>query len=421
MGFTALSLGNNTYNIDFPSGVNLLRGMYDEANKCSKVLQYETNSKDGYHYWEDIYAYLYAGVVYTLTAETDGMWVTHGQNGSPSEKRCSLWVCTRSTHTQHISLGAGSGCRTFTVDATGEYCIRTNSYSDGSTKIAPKFWNIKITRGETSTKDWTPCPFDYNYLREAHVGPENGKICRFTAWPDWESLKTNGYIDANYGGSLGYPDEEFLKAISKWAIDTYKNRGSITLIGSCCPNSSGTCILHLYSSSGKHADTQLPRYCRGTYHSLGGSMYQFGTYDYSWTYGLINAGYAASSGKLSTARTLTIGNTGKSFDGSTNVSWTLNEIGAMPAGDTSHAIHVPGIKSAGSVCTLDWNTNSNYVPDLSLLAHWNGAYSGSSSNLKYSANGTIIGSNNIGDQSVNYANSAGSAGSASSSGSSARL
>ena len=43
----------------------------------------------------------------------------------------------------------------------------------------------------------------------------------------------------------------------------------------------------------------------------------------------------ASASKLATARTLTIGNTGKSFDGSANVSWTLAEIGALPtAGGT---------------------------------------------------------------------------------------
>lgn len=40
-------------------------------------------------------------------------------------------------------------------------------------------------------------------------------------------------------------------------------------------------------------------------------------------------GNAATATKLQTARTLTIGNTGKSFDGSANVSWTLSEIGAQ--------------------------------------------------------------------------------------------
>ena len=40
-------------------------------------------------------------------------------------------------------------------------------------------------------------------------------------------------------------------------------------------------------------------------------------------------GNAATATKLQTARTLIIGNTGKSFDGSGNVSWSLAEIGAQ--------------------------------------------------------------------------------------------
>lgn len=46
-----------------------------------------------------------------------------------------------------------------------------------------------------------------------------------------------------------------------------------------------------------------------------------------------NANTATSAGKWTTARTLTIGNTGKSVDGSKNVSWSLAEIGAAPAVD----------------------------------------------------------------------------------------
>jgi len=43
------------------------------------------------------------------------------------------------------------------------------------------------------------------------------------------------------------------------------------------------------------------------------------------------SGNAGSATKLANARTLTIGNTGKSFDGTDNVSWTLSEIGAQAA------------------------------------------------------------------------------------------
>lgn len=43
---------------------------------------------------------------------------------------------------------------------------------------------------------------------------------------------------------------------------------------------------------------------------------------------------AASATKLATARTLTIGSTGKTFDGSANVSWSLAEIGAASTSQT---------------------------------------------------------------------------------------
>ena len=71
--------------------------------------------------------------------------------------------------------------------------------------------------------------------------------------------------------------------------------------------------------------------------------------------------------------------------------------------------------SSGNVFTLTrqtnlgYGTNNNFVPDKSALAFWNGAYNGTASNLLYSANGEIIGSNNISSQSVKHATSADSA------------
>ena len=71
--------------------------------------------------------------------------------------------------------------------------------------------------------------------------------------------------------------------------------------------------------------------------------------------------------------------------------------------------------SSGSVFTLTtktdlgYGTDNNFVPDKSALAFWNGAYSETESNLMYCANGTIIGSSNIGEQSVKYATNAGTA------------
>lgn len=49
------------------------------------------------------------------------------------------------------------------------------------------------------------------------------------------------------------------------------------------------------------------------------------------TFNQNTTGNAATATKLETARTLTIGNTGKTFDGSAAVTWSLSDIGAQPA------------------------------------------------------------------------------------------
>lgn len=72
-------------------------------------------------------------------------------------------------------------------------------------------------------------------------------------------------------------------------------------------------------------------------------------------------------------------------------------------------------KNLSSISHSGWTNNTTddkIIPTMSFIAYWNGAYSSTgASNLLYCANGTIIGSSNIGSQSVNYANSAGTAGS----------
>ena len=80
-------------------------------------------------------------------------------------------------------------------------------------------------------------------------------------------------------------------------------------------------------------------YQSGTSSALGTSTWQFNTayvktifedgVSLATKYLGINAN-AVSATKLATARTLTIGNTGKTFDGSANVSWSLDDIGALP-------------------------------------------------------------------------------------------
>ena len=188
------------------------------------------------------------------------------------------------------------------------------------------------------------------------------------------------------------------------------------------------------------------------------------------------SGNAGTATKLATARTLTIGSKGKTFDGSGNVSWSLSEIlgqGTITTGDWNGANtmgvyevsnfsgsngptgaykwgglltlrygnvqnqvylshgnnemwirggwagtwngswsrvyttnYKPTLADIGhsvytrsSVGTLDWSSNAEALLTKAAIAHWNGAYSGTTSNLAYcnrGAFGTIV-TKNSGD------------------------
>lgn len=76
---------------------------------------------------------------------------------------------------------------------------------------------------------------------------------------------------------------------------------------------------------------------------------------------------------------------------------------------TAAALTGKTLVTASAVTTSNWPTyGNNHIPTMSFMAYWNGAYSGTSSNLTYCAQGAIIGSNNIGNQSVKYATTSGS-------------
>ena len=80
------------------------------------------------------------------------------------------------------------------------------------------------------------------------------------------------------------------------------------------------------------------------------------------------SGNANTATKLQTARTLTIGNTGKSFDGSSNVSWTLSEIGAASSSHTHNYLPLSGGTVTGQLYltglaegTLDLTDNTELL------------------------------------------------------------
>lgn len=186
---------------------------------------------------------------------------------------------------------------------------------------------IAFTKGLTfwhKDNDGAGSGLDADLLDGYHAGFANGQVALYANFPSWSTLISQGLLRSDYE-SVNYPTEDFIKAICKWAIKSYANRGPITLQGKLHPNSVGWLVLSLYSDDGYNNTTLLPRYCSGQYNKFEGGLQMFGTNNYVWRYSGSFAGNASSATKLMTARTIW----GQSFDGTSNVSGDMIGVGSI--------------------------------------------------------------------------------------------
>lgn len=184
---------------------------------------------------------------------------------------------------------------------------------------------IAFTKGLTfwhKDNDGSGSGLDADMVDGYHAGFANNQVALYLNFPSWSTLISQGLLRSDYE-SAGHPTEDYLKAICKWAIKSYANRGSITLQGIATPNSNGWFVLSLYSSNGYDATTLLPKYCSGQFNSLSGNLQLFGTENNKWRYSGAFVGNASSATKLMTARTIW----GQSFNGTQNVSGNMTDVG----------------------------------------------------------------------------------------------
>ena len=141
--------GKDGFTTVYPN-LNLLNG----SRTYSKSNPYVLTGKDidTYTKLTDVTANLKAGT-YTLSAKTDGVWVNHGTTTDPNVNGVCLWLVS-SENNVNISLG-NKVPQTINVPKDGIYCIRVNTYSDGTTNVSRKFWDFKLDSGSTATP-WMP-------------------------------------------------------------------------------------------------------------------------------------------------------------------------------------------------------------------------------------------------------------------------
>lgn len=125
---------------------------------------------------------------------------------------------------------------------------------------------------------------DADLLDGYHAGYKNGNLALYINFPKITDLISQGLLRSDYE-TVGYPTEDFLIALCKWAINNYTDETSHVLLqGEITPAVSGWCVLNLYVNDGKDNTTGLPKYCSGQVNLINKSSILFGSYNGTWYY-----------------------------------------------------------------------------------------------------------------------------------------
>ena len=125
---------------------------------------------------------------------------------------------------------------------------------------------------------------DADLLDGYHAGYKNGDLALYINLPKITDLISQGLLRSDYE-TVGYPTEDFLIALCKWAINNYTDETSHVLLqGEITPAVSGWCVLNLYANKGKDNATGLPKYCSGQVNLINKSSILFGSYNGTWYY-----------------------------------------------------------------------------------------------------------------------------------------
>lgn len=117
-----------------------------------------------------------------------------------------------------------------------------------------------------------------------HAGYKNGDLALYINLPKITDLISQGLLRSDYE-TVGYPTEDFLIALCKWAINNYIGKTSHVLLqGEITPAVSGWCVLNLYANDGKDNATGLPKYCSGQVNLINKNSILFGSYNGTWYY-----------------------------------------------------------------------------------------------------------------------------------------
>lgn len=197
--------------------------------------------------------------------------------GSSSNKNTAWRIVDNPTSGLWLQYGV-SGVDTHNMTISGMNAINLNAL-----EVKAKNLTVNGSKVWHAGNDGSGSGLDADLLDGYHAGFQNSNIALYANFPSWRTLITDGLLREDYE-TANHPTEEFLKALCKWAIRNYNNKGDVILQGLVYPNSQGWCVISLYGSNGFDETSLLPMYCSGQYNELNSVTKLFGTRQANWYY-----------------------------------------------------------------------------------------------------------------------------------------
>lgn len=198
--------------------------------------------------------------------------------GSSSNKNTAWRIVDNPTSGLWLQYGV-SGADTHNMTISGMNATNLNAL-----EVKAKNLTVNGSKVWHAGNDGAGSGLDADLLDGYHAGYKNGDLALYINFPKITDLISQGLLRSDYE-TVGYPTEDFLIALCKWAINNYIGETSHVLLqGEITPAVSGWCVLNLYANDGKDNATGLPKYCSGQVNLINKSSILFGSYNGTWYY-----------------------------------------------------------------------------------------------------------------------------------------
>lgn len=198
--------------------------------------------------------------------------------GSSSNKNTAWRIVDNPTSGLWLQYGV-SGADTHNMTISGMNATNLNAL-----EVKAKNLTVNGSKVWHAGNDGTGSGLDADLLDGYHAGYKNGDLALYINFPKITDLISQGLLRSDYR-TVGYPTDDFLIALCKWAINNYTDETPHVLLqGEITPAVSGWCVLNLYANDGKDNTTGLPKYCSGQVNLINESSILFGSYNGTWYY-----------------------------------------------------------------------------------------------------------------------------------------